>query len=187
MNENEIIRGCLNNDRASQKALYDTFYSKMLGVCMRYSRTNDEAEDLVHEGFLKVFNKIDKLNNSDSLEGWMKRIMVNTAIDLIRKNKNNSLLMSNNYADENFSDVADEIEDTDFELHFEKKDIMKAVQELSPAYRTVFNLYIMEDYSHKQISELLNISEGTSKSNLSKAKVNVRESLMNLKKKTHVK
>jgi len=95
--------------------------------------------------------------------------------------------MSNNYADENFSDVADEIEDTDFELHFEKEDIMKAVQELSPAYRTVFNLYIMEDYSHKQISELLNISEGTSKSNLSKAKVNVRESLMNLKKKTHVK
>ena len=86
MNENEIIKGCLKNDRASQKTLYEYFYSGMLGVCLRYSKNRDEAQDILHEGFLKVFNNLSKFNNSGSFEGWIRRIMVNTCIDNLRKN-----------------------------------------------------------------------------------------------------
>jgi len=178
MNETDIIKGCLKNDRASQKALYEQYYSKMLGVCLRYSKSSDEAKDVLHEGFMKVFDGLKNFKSSGSFEGWIRRIMVNTSIDHLRKNKQNYLIVSTVYANEKASNVAEEINDDELALHIDKEEILRAVQELTPAYRTVFNLYVIEEYTHKEIAELLDISEGTSKSNLSKAKFNLRKNLM---------
>jgi len=185
MNEHDIIKGCLRNDRASQKALYEQYYSKMLGVCMRYCRDRDEAKDVLHEAFLKVFNNLKNFNGTGSFEGWIRRIMVNTSIDNLRRNKQNYLIVSTVYANEKASLLADDVEEDDLLLSISKEEILKAVQELTPAYRTVFNLYVIEELSHKEIAELLDISEGTSKSNLSKAKFNLKKNLMHLIKATH--
>lgn len=185
MNETDIIKGCLRNDRASQKALYEGFYSKMLGVCLRYSKSSDEAKDILHEGFLKVFNSLRKFNATGSFEGWVRRIIVNTAIDHLRKNKQNYLIVSTVYANEKASNMAvEEINENELLSHINQEEILKAVQQLTPAYRTVFNLYVVEEYTHKEIAELLDISEGTSKSNLSKAKFNLKKNLMHLIKNT---
>ncbi|MGZ4035704.1 MAG: RNA polymerase sigma factor [Bacteroidia bacterium] len=178
MNETDIIKGCLKNDRASQKILYEQFYSKMLGVCLRYSKSSDEAKDILHEGFLKVFDNLKVFKANGSFEGWIRRIMVNTAIDHLRKNKQNYLIVSTVYANDKATNVAEDIDEDDLAIHIDKEEILKAVQELTPAYRTVFNLYVIEEYTHKEIAELLDISEGTSKSNLSKAKFNLRKNLM---------
>ncbi|MDQ3045920.1 MAG: RNA polymerase sigma factor [Bacteroidota bacterium] len=185
MNETDIIKGCLKNDRASQKALYEQNYSKMLGVCLRYAKSSDEAQDILHEAFLKVFNSIKNFNGTGSFEGWIRRIMVNTAIDHIRKNKQNYLIVSTVYANEKASKLADEVPEDDLIMQIDKEEIMKAVQELTPAYRTVFNLYVVEEFTHKEIADMLDISEGTSKSNLSKAKFNLRKNLMHLIKTVH--
>jgi RNA polymerase sigma-70 factor (ECF subfamily) len=185
MNENEIIKGCLKNDRASQKALYEQHYSKMLGVCLRYAKDKDNAKDILHEAFLKVYNNLKNFNGSGSFEGWIRRIMVNTSIDYLRKNKQNYLIVSTVYANEKASAATEEIEEDDLLLNIDKEDILKAVQDLTPAYRTVFNLYVIEEFTHKEIAELLDISEGTSKSNLSKAKFNLRRNLTNLIKAPH--
>jgi RNA polymerase sigma-70 factor (ECF subfamily) len=185
MNELDIIKGCVKNDRASQKALYELFYGKMLGVCMRYAKSNDEAQDILHEAFLKVFNSIKSFNNSGSFEGWVRRIMVNTAIDHLRKNKQNYLIVSTVYANQKAVNIADEASEDELFLNIDQEEILKAVQELTPAYRTVFNLYVIEEYTHKEIAELLDISEGTSKSNLSKAKFNLKKNLMHLIKATN--
>ncbi len=178
MNETDIIKGCLRNDRASQKVLYENFYSKMLGICLRYSKSNDEAKDILHEGFMKVFENLKNFKANGSFEGWIRRIMVNTAIDHLRKNKQNYLIVSTVYANEKATSVAEEMEDNELELRIDKEVILRAVQELTPAYRTVFNLYVIEEHTHKEIAALLDISEGTSKSNLSKAKFNLRKNLM---------
>lgn len=182
MTETDIIKGCLKNDRACQKALYEQFYSKMLGVCLRYCRDRDEAKDVLHEGFMKVFNGLKNFSGNGSFEGWIRRIMVNTSIDHLRKNKQNYLIVSTVYANERASNLADEISDDDLAVVIDKEEILRAIQELTPAYRTVFNLYVIEEYTHKEIAELLDISEGTSKSNLSKAKFNLKKSLMHLTK-----
>ena len=180
MNENEIIKGCLKNDRACQKVLFEYYYDKMFGVCLRYSKSSDEAKDIVLEGFLKVFTRIKTFNHSGSFEGWIKRIIVNTALDNLRKSKQNYLIVSTVYADDKTMDIAAEVDDDELALHLGKEEILKAVQQLTPAYRTVFNLYVIEEYTHKEIAELLDISEGTSKSNLSKAKFNLRKNLTHL-------
>jgi RNA polymerase sigma-70 factor (ECF subfamily) len=185
MNEHDIIKGCLRNDRASQKALYEQFYSKMLGVCLRYAKDTDEAKDVLHEAFLKVFTNLKNFNGTGSFEGWIRRIMVNTSIDHLRKNKQNYLIVSTVYANEKAANMADEVDEDDLVLNIDKEEILKAVQELTPAYRTVFNLYVIEEYTHREIAELLEISEGTSKSNLSKAKFNLKKNLMHLIKATH--
>lgn len=185
MNENEIIKGCLKNDRASQKALYEQYYSKMLGVCLRYAKEKEDAKDVLHEAFLKVFNNLKNFNGSGSFEGWIRRIMVNTSIDHLRKNKQNYLIVSTVYANEKAFAATEEIEDDDLLLNIDKEDILKAVQDLTPAYRTVFNLYVIEEFTHKEIAEMLDISEGTSKSNLSKAKFNLRKNLTHLIKTTN--
>jgi len=185
MNEHEIIKGCLKNDRASQKALYEQHYSKMLGVCLRYAKDKEEAKDILHEAFLKVFTNLKNFNGTGSFEGWIRRIMVNTSIDHLRKNKQNYLIVSTVYANEKASGMAEEVDEDDLLLNIDKEEILKAVQELTPAYRTVFNLYVIEEYTHKQIAEMLEISEGTSKSNLSKAKFNLKKNLMHLIKATH--
>lgn len=184
MNDDDIIKGCLVKDRASQKALYERFYSKMMGVCMRYARDRDEAKDMVQEGFIKTFNKVSSFTGNGSLEGWVRRIMVNNAIDMIRKNKGQHMISSTYDPRHLPSDSYEETQadDDDIFARVTKEEILRAVQNLTPAYRTVFNLYVIDEYSHKEIAEMLNISEGTSKSNLAKARFNLRKQLSHLVK-----
>ncbi len=173
----KVIMGCLNNDRKAQEELFRMYYGRMLSVCMRYTVDRDTAEEVLQEGFIKIFEKLDAFDYKGSFEGWMRRIISNTAIDNIRKSKRNPFLSDN---DEDFKIGFENpiVEEEELELVNLKAEIaMEAVCQLSPAYRSVFNLYVLEDYTHKEIAEILGISEGTSKSNLSKAKLNLQKIL----------
>jgi RNA polymerase sigma-70 factor (ECF subfamily) len=165
----KVIAGCAKGDRQCQRTVYEMFYGKMMGVCLRYTNNKEEARDLLHDGFIKVFENINKFNYSGSFEGWIRRIMVNTTIDHFRKNKN---IFVKDIDD--FSNIATEEPDIDVLSQLRTEDIMKTVQTLSPAYRMVFSLYVIEGYSHKEVAEELGISVGTSKSNLAKAKHNLK-------------
>lgn len=166
-----LVKGCADGDRIYQQMLYKIMYSKMMAVCYRYASRSDDAKDLFQEGFIKVFNKIEKFDCKGSLEGWVRRIMVNNAIDYYRRNKkkfafSETLVEAENIPEARFEEgIYEEI--TSAEL-------LDLVQKLSPTYRTVFNLFVLDDYSHAEIAEELGISEGTSKSNLSKAKKNLK-------------
>lgn len=173
----KIIEGCLRNDRRAQEELFKLFYGKMLGVCMRYSKDRDTAEEILQEGFIKIFDKLDAFDYKGSFEGWMRRIIANTAIDSIRKSKKNPMLTDQD-DDFKLGAIDPMVEQEDFEFTGIKAELaVQAIQELSPAYQTVFNLYVIEEYTHKEIAEILGISEGTSKSNLSKAKFNLQKIL----------
>jgi RNA polymerase sigma-70 factor (ECF subfamily) len=171
-----IIEGCLREDRKYQFKLYERYYGKMMGVCMRYATDRDEADDLVQQGFIKLFNNLKRYEFKGSFDGWIRRMFVNTSIDHIRRKKRNPMLLGedahldlfNKDRDQNLIDKQEELD---------PKIVMEAIQKLTPAYKAVFNLYVIEDYSHKEISEMLGVSLGTSKSNLSKAKQNLRKYL----------
>jgi RNA polymerase sigma-70 factor (ECF subfamily) len=153
-------------------------YGKMMSVCLRYMGDVDEAKDVLQDGFIKLFDKIDRYNFQGSFEGWMRRMFVNTSIDAIRKKKRNPFKINDeSRVSEEF---VDEFGSEDDELTSLKASVaMEAVQMLSPAYRSVFNLYVVENYTHKEIGEILGVSEGTSKSNLAKAKQKLRSILTN--------
>ncbi|MGB0887806.1 MAG: RNA polymerase sigma factor [Vicingaceae bacterium] len=173
-NLDSLVNRCVKNDRKAQKELYKLFYSKMMGVCFRYTNNAEDAKDILQDGFIKVFKNIKKYNFKGSLEGWVRRIMVNTAIDHYRKNKA-ALFVDD---EEGFILENSKVEsDETIYSQFGEKVIMEAIQHLSPAYKTVFNLYVIEGFAHKEIAQKLNISEGTSKSNLAKAKMNLRKNL----------
>lgn len=149
----------------------------MLSVCMRYISDRDTAQEVLQEGYIKIFDKLSAYDFKGSFEGWIRRIIANTAIDHIRKSKKNPILSDN---DDDFVLGAENpmVEQEELDLVELKGEIaLDAIQQLSPAYRTVFNLYVLEDYSHREIGELLGISEGTSKSNLAKAKINLKKIL----------
>ncbi len=173
----EIIEGCLRNDRRSQEAIFKLFYGKMMVVCMRYTNDRDTAQEVLQEGFMKVFEKLGAFDYKGSFEGWVRRIVANTSIDAIRRSKKNPILTDNDndfkIGGENPMEKQETIELGELKAEM----AMEAIQKLSPAYRTVFNLYVLEEYSHKEIAEMLGISEGTSKSNLAKAKMNLQKIL----------
>lgn len=177
---NEIIRGCLKNERASQERLFKFFYSRMLTVCLRYTTDQDMAKELLQDSFIKIFDKLHRYKDTGSFEAWVKRIVVNTCIDYYRKNKKEPLRLDDEISIRDDDELLEDIEISEESLSdINTQIILQAVSELSPAYRTIFNLYVMEDYTHKEIAEMLNISEGTSKSNLSKAKLNLQKALRN--------
>ncbi|MFN5416567.1 MAG: RNA polymerase sigma factor [Flavobacteriia bacterium] len=169
----QLISDCVNNSRKAQEKLFKLFYGKMLYLCLRYHPDRDTAQEVVQEGFIKVFEKISSFDMQGSIEAWIRRIMVNTAIDLIRKNNKATLVELNDNHKDSFSDQDTEEIEMSFETN--QRLALEAIQELSPAYRTVFNLYYVEDLTHKEIAEQLGISEGTSKSNLAKAKMRVKQ------------
>jgi RNA polymerase sigma-70 factor (ECF subfamily) len=147
-------------------------------VCMRYAPDADTAEDLVQEGFIKVFEKVVHFNMQGSFEGWVRRIMVNNAIDYIRRNKILHVSMEDEHVQRKADIAGDSLEEDEPDyLNITPSQILRAMQELSPAYRTVFNLYVMENYSHQEIAEELGINIGTSKSNLAKARQNLKKIL----------
>ena len=165
--QEDLVTACINGNRVAQKELYETMYGKMMGICVRYSRDEDEARSLVNEGFYKVFKSLKKKNPSAPLEAWMKRIMINTSIDQVRKR--------NRRKTEELSVVSDYVVDENILSQFQVEEIMKLVQQLPDMYRMVFNLSVIEGYNHKEIAEMMEIEEATSRSNLSKAKKKLRE------------
>lgn len=169
--EKDLIQACIRRERWAQKVLYEEHYGKMMGVCLRYANNQDDALDILHEGFIKVFKNVQKYQPGTSLSAWIRRIMVNTAIDFYRKN----LRRRTEDLEQAYSVQTDE---EDAISKCTEKEILAAVQELSPAYRTVFNLYVIEGYSHKEIADLLNITESTSRSNLVKARLKLKAFLV---------
>jgi len=147
-----------------QEELYRRFSPKMYAVCFRYANNADDAQDLLQEGFIKVFRNLHRFRAEGSFEGWIRRIFVNTSIEHYRKKSVHTSSVSEK--------EQDSIEDADISAleNLAQNDILKIIQELSPGYKTVFNLYVVEGYAHKEIGELLGISEGTSKSQLARAK-----------------
>ena len=147
-----------------QQELYERFAPKMYAVCLRYAGTATEAEDILQEGFIKVFKKVGSFRNEGSFEGWIRRIFVNTAIEHFRKKAYLQPITEweETTVEGKYLSILDELAE---------QDIIGLIQKLSPGYRTVFNMYVVEGYTHREISELLGISEGTSKSQLSRAKL----------------
>ncbi|MGB1003402.1 MAG: RNA polymerase sigma factor [Salibacteraceae bacterium] len=175
----DIISRCKKGDRRAQNEVFQLYFGKMSSVCRRYISDLDESQDAVQTGFIKVFSNIHKYNGEGSFEGWVRRIMSNTAIDLIRKKKN--VFVSVDATDYDWlAEQENEEASWNITLTKETDRVMKEIQNLSPAYRLVFNMYVIEDYSHNEISEILGISVGTSKSNLSKAKRNLLKNLVKL-------
>jgi len=168
--ESDLIKGCLEQDRGMQELLYKMYASKMYGVCLRYSGNAEDAGDLLQEGFIKVFNNLSKFRGEGSFEGWIRRIFVNTSIEHFRK-KNQLYRLTE--VQENT------VEDTDIDAFnsLAVKDILALIQGLSPGYKAVFNLYVVEGYSHKEIAGMLGITEGTSKSQLARAKGVLKKAL----------
>jgi RNA polymerase sigma factor (sigma-70 family) len=162
--ESDLIEGCLKGNRKMQQELYERYAPKMYGVCLRYAGNAEEAEDILQEGFIKVFGKIGSFRREGSFEGWIRRIFVNTAIEQYRKKIYLQPIgdYEENTVEGSYLSVLDQMAE---------KDIIQLVQQLSPGYRTVFNMYVVEGYTHRQIAESLGISEGTSKSQLSRAKL----------------
>lgn len=162
-----LIQGCLEKNTKSQEQLYQIYATKLFSVCLKYSRSYAEAQDNLQDGFLIIFDKIEQYKFTGSFDGWAKRIMINHVLQQYRKTT--FLELVNDVVDD--SEV--EIDDDNISLDF----LLKIVQELPDRYRLVFNLYVLDDYSHKEIAEMLDISIGTSKSNLARAKMILKDKI----------
>ncbi len=169
----EIIKGCLKGDPSSQRIFYKRFVGKMLLVCMRFMKNKEEAEDVLQEGFVIAFQKMSQFRGEGSFEGWLRKIMVNTALQRYRKRASLHAVVSLELSDE-----LPVLEEDDVVTRLTAKELLGMVQELPPAYRMVFNLYVFEGYQHKEIALLLGISEGTSKSNLHDARRWLRDKIL---------
>ena len=164
ISETDLIKGCIEGNRQMQEELYKRFSGKMYAVCLRYANNADDAQDLLQEGFIKVYRNLHRFRAEGSFEGWIRRVFVNSSIEHFRK----KALQLSKVSDKE----ENTIEDTDSSAldKMAEKDIVRLIQELSPGYRTVFNLYVVEGYSHREIGDMLGISEGTSKSQLARAR-----------------
>ena len=174
MDLDAILEGCLGNKSSAQKQLYDYLSPKMMGVCMRYTSNKEEAEDVLQDGFIKLFDKLETFGGKGSFDGWARRLFVNTALDAIRKNKKHQL-------DKPIDDVAYLLNSASYiEEQLAADDLLKILQKIPIGYRTVFNLYAIEGFSHKEIAEKLSISISTSKSQYSRAKSLLRDIIVKL-------
>jgi len=169
MTDDELVKRCLRNDTKTQKIFFQRFAPKMMGVCLRYSDCEADAEDMLQDGLIKVFAKLNMFSGTGSLEGWIRRIIVNNALDTIRRNKKRKL-------DTNIDDVAFSLKNEPNIIEdISAKELLKLLQTIPLGYRTVFNLYAIEGYSHKEIAQKLEITVSTSKSQLSRARAVLRE------------
>jgi RNA polymerase sigma factor (sigma-70 family) len=169
----KILDGCKKGKGNDQRKLYDLLSPKMYGLCLQYADNTDDAKDIMQEGFIKVFRKIEQFTGKGSLEGWVRRIMVNTALEKYRSQvimqpvDEKTAIKNNLIYEETIENISAD-------------NIISIIQTLTPKYRMVFNLYAIEGYSHKEIAEKLGISEGTSKSNLSRARVILQDKVNKL-------
>lgn len=176
---NVHIRGCALNSRESQKKIYNAFYGYAMSVCDCYAATEEDALEIMNDGFLKIFREVYHFkpayaNELNSFKGWLRRIMVNTAIDHFRKNKKHQVVSELETVYNNISGFESNGLD---KLSYDE--IIRSIQNLSPAYRTVLTLFVVEGYSHEEIAESLDISIGTSKSNLAKARKQLQKIIFN--------
>lgn len=168
-----LLKGCLKNDRQSQKMFYEHFYAYGMSICLRYTNSRSEATEVLNEAFMKVFTKLELYDAQKSLKGWIRRIMINTSIDYYRQN--------HRYTKSEDIDNAMHISSPESTLsNLSYDEIISEIQELTPAYRNVFNLYVIDGYKHEEIAEQLGISVGTSKSNLSRARTILQNRLAKL-------
>lgn len=171
MNEQQIISGCKEQNRGAQKALYENYARIMYGICLRYCSDADAAQDLLQDGFIKIFANIHTFQNKGSFEGWMKRVFINQALENIRKDKK---LIQTTDDIQNYADTVDT--STEEEMYkIPESVLLNMIQELPKGYATVFNLYAIEDYSHKEIAEMLGINESTSRSQYVRARQLLQE------------
>ena len=171
MTDEQLVYGCVQKDRYAQQNFYQKFSGKMMGVCLRYADSRDEAQDILQESFIKIFDKIQTFSGKGSLEGWVRRIVVNQALDNYRRNKAHKKNLD-------ISDYEYQIE-TDEKImdSFAANDLLKVIQKLPLGFKTVFNLYAIEGFSHKEIAQKLGISESTSKSQYSRARSHLQNML----------
>ncbi len=163
--EQDLLQACQRNDRKAQSAFYNLYKCKMLGVCRRYARSVSEAEDILQDAFIKVFTKIHSVHKNESIGGWVRNIVINTAIDHYRKH----IIQSNQVGYDDALGVSDEFQISAIS-HLSLDEILNVIQQLPDGYRMIINLYLIDGFSHSEIAKILNISEGTSKSQLSRAK-----------------
>ena len=168
MSLEQLIDKCKKNDTKAQSQLYKLFSSKLFSLCLKYSRNYAEAEDNLQDSFMTVFNKISQYNNKGSFEGWMKRITINTALQRYREKG-----VFNIINEENIEDVTVEIEEDELSIDY----LLSIIQELPDRYRLVFNLYVLDGFSHKEVANMLSITTGTSKSNLARARLILKEKI----------
>jgi RNA polymerase sigma-70 factor (ECF subfamily) len=171
----DLLNGCKAGNRKMQELLYQQTAPKMLAICMRYAKDRMEAEDSLQVGFIKIFEKIDEYRGEGAFEGWMRRIMVHTAIESYRKNIRSITVVD--------IDDAHEQPTTGFDFNrLGMEDLLRIIQRLADGYRMVFNMYVIEGYSHKEIAEMLGISEGASKSQLSRARAILKQEITKMER-----
>lgn len=168
----ELIKKCVERDRSAQEYLYRKYAHKLYGICLKYSRNKTEAEDNLHDSFMTIYDKIGQFKSLGSFEGWLKRITVNTILQKYRKEEYLARLP------DQYKDMHDDVYQP---LEVSLNTLLQYIQELPNKYRLTFNLYVLDGYSHKEISEQLGTSTGTSKSNLARARVILREKIKNQK------
>ena len=176
LSQEELILRCKDNNRKAQKELYERYAPVLLGICVRYAKDSSEAEDVLQEGFVKICNKIELYDNKGSFEGWIRRLMVNTAISNYRKN------LKRYYKLDIDEPVVQGITTDWSKSEYTKEELMQVIQSLPEGYKMVFNLYAIEGYKHKEIAEMLEIDVTTSKSQYSRAKKQLQIKLEELSK-----
>lgn len=174
--DKELIERCLENDSRAQEFLYKRFSRRMYGVCLRFARNTLEADDILQEGFIKVFTYLKDFRKDGSLEGWIRRTFINTAINYYHSKENEWKETSIDKAESYHSSTEDVLS------KISTADLLELIRQLPEGYRMVFNLYVIEGYNHQEIAEMLNISENTSKSQLSRARMALQERLVQRKK-----
>ncbi len=170
MELNKLVKQCANNNRKAQKEIYQLFAGKLFSICLKYSKNKQEAQDNFQDGFITIFNKIGQFKFKGSFEGWIKRVMVNTVLLKYRSRR-----VLNIVTEEIPDEVVVNIDDDEVSLDF----LLNLIRELPERYRLVFNMYVLDGYSHKEISKMLQIAEGTSKSNLARARVILKQKIEN--------
>ena len=168
MESQQLIAACKKQDINAQRELYETYAPRMMGLCLKYCKDYDAAQDLLHDGFIKVFTQIKKYSGSGSFEGWMRKVFVNTVLEHFRKEKNNFLMISD--IEESQVEVTDENLERLLNDDITEEALLNMIQQMPTGYRTVFNLYVFEDMTHKEIAEKLGIKENASRSQFSRAK-----------------
>lgn len=172
MDERQLLRDCLDGNVQAQKRLYDLFARKMFGLCLRYAPDRNMAEDFLQEGFIKVFTKLGSFRFQGSLEGWIRRIMVNTCLEMLRRND----VMKHSVELDAAVVMADE--DEALPAQVDPQVLMTHIRQMPAGFRAVFNLFAIDDYSHREISQMLGISEGTSKSQYARARMWLQKRLV---------
>lgn len=180
--EKKLVADCIAGNLNAKRNLYDLYAGKLFTICLRYTKNHTDAEDVLQDAFLKILENIKQFRLEGSLEGWMKRIVVNTAIKQYHENSYKHLFVVNIETVED--DLQDAIQDDEQLPDYSEDELHEMIHSLAPGYRMVFSLYAIEEYSHKEIAQLLEISEGTSKSQLARARVVLQNMIREKQKKT---